>query len=82
MCVVFQMLNGFRRLVAHVTAGQLVQVHVPASGLVSAGRRMSQFLGDSPAFRAIQTPELDTIAGIFAKHGFELRLAGGAVRYY
>lgn len=35
---------------------------------------------DSPEFHACFTPELERLAGIFKKHGYELRIAGGAVR--
>jgi tRNA nucleotidyltransferase (CCA-adding enzyme) len=41
---------------------------------------MTQFTLDSPEFHAIQCPELETLANLFSKHGFEIRLAGGAVR--
>jgi hypothetical protein len=32
-------------------------------------------------FEQILTPEMKTLASLFEKHGFELRMAGGAVRY-
>jgi len=35
---------------------------------------------DSPLFKALFTPELETLADLFKKNGFELRIAGGAVR--
>uniref|UniRef100_A0A8D8ZH62 CCA tRNA nucleotidyltransferase 1, mitochondrial n=2 Tax=Cacopsylla melanoneura TaxID=428564 RepID=A0A8D8ZH62_9HEMI len=35
---------------------------------------------DSPEFRSCFTPELKSLAAIFTKHGYELRIAGGAVR--
>ncbi|OXU19335.1 hypothetical protein TSAR_004803 [Trichomalopsis sarcophagae] len=35
---------------------------------------------DSPEFKSIFTPELNTLADIFKRHNYELRVAGGAVR--
>ncbi|XP_011860796.1 PREDICTED: CCA tRNA nucleotidyltransferase 1, mitochondrial isoform X2 [Vollenhovia emeryi] len=35
---------------------------------------------DSPEFRSIFSPELQILAGLFRKHNYELRIAGGAVR--
>ncbi|KAL7073177.1 hypothetical protein ACQ4LE_007532, partial [Meloidogyne hapla] len=35
---------------------------------------------DSPEFRALFTPELKKLSSLFASNGFELRMAGGAVR--
>ncbi|ESO96456.1 hypothetical protein LOTGIDRAFT_188125 [Lottia gigantea] len=35
---------------------------------------------DSPEYRKIFTPELKKLIDLFDKHGFELRIAGGAVR--
>lgn len=35
---------------------------------------------DSPEFRSVFTPELRCLAGLFRKHNYELRIAGGAVR--
>ncbi|KAI5706328.1 hypothetical protein M8J76_003747 [Diaphorina citri] len=35
---------------------------------------------DSPEFHSCFTPELKRLAGIFEKHGYQLRIAGGAVR--
>jgi len=35
---------------------------------------------DSPEFRSVFTPELQTLASLFKKHNYELRIAGGAVR--
>ncbi|XP_011642739.1 CCA tRNA nucleotidyltransferase 1, mitochondrial [Pogonomyrmex barbatus] len=35
---------------------------------------------DSPEFRSVFTPELQTLAGLFQKYNYELRIAGGAVR--
>ncbi|XP_046402301.1 CCA tRNA nucleotidyltransferase 1, mitochondrial [Ischnura elegans] len=35
---------------------------------------------DSPEFKAIFTPELEDLAKIFDKYGYEIRIAGGAVR--
>lgn len=35
---------------------------------------------DSPEFRSIFTPELRALAGLFERHNYELRIAGGAVR--
>lgn len=37
-------------------------------------------LDNSPEFRSIFTAELQTLAGLFKKHNYELRIAGGAVR--
>jgi len=34
----------------------------------------------TPEFTAILTPELLTLSSLFSKHGYELRIAGGAVR--
>lgn len=35
---------------------------------------------DTPIFRSIFTKELNELSRLFAKHSFELRIAGGAVR--
>ncbi|ESO01356.1 hypothetical protein HELRODRAFT_174911 [Helobdella robusta] len=35
---------------------------------------------DSPEFKSLFTPELDFLAKLFNKNGFEIRIAGGAVR--
>lgn len=35
---------------------------------------------DTPQFHAILTPELNTIVDLFIKYGYEIRVAGGAVR--
>ncbi|KAK7865026.1 hypothetical protein R5R35_000045 [Gryllus longicercus] len=35
---------------------------------------------DTPEFKSIFTPELQVLGDLFQKHGFELRIAGGAVR--
>lgn len=35
---------------------------------------------DNAEFKSIFSPELDTLIHLFNKHGFELRIAGGAVR--
>ncbi|XP_055328728.1 CCA tRNA nucleotidyltransferase 1, mitochondrial-like [Paramacrobiotus metropolitanus] len=34
----------------------------------------------SPVFRSLFTPELESLASIFREYGYELRIAGGAVR--
>lgn len=35
---------------------------------------------NNPLFHSIFTPELNTLAQIFKKHNYELKIAGGAVR--
>lgn len=35
---------------------------------------------ESPEFKSIFTPELESLVNIFNKHGYEIRVAGGAVR--
>ncbi|XP_046750948.1 CCA tRNA nucleotidyltransferase 1, mitochondrial [Diprion similis] len=35
---------------------------------------------DTPEFQTIFTPELKTLAGLFEKYNYEIRIAGGAVR--
>ena len=35
---------------------------------------------DTPEFHALFTPELNVLISLFDKHGYELRIAGGAVR--
>lgn len=35
---------------------------------------------DCPEFRSVFTPELETLANLFQKYNYELRIAGGAVR--
>lgn len=35
---------------------------------------------DSPEFRSVFTPELQTLVNLFKKYNYELRIAGGAVR--
>ena len=35
---------------------------------------------DSPEFRSLFTPELETLVNLFEENGHELRIAGGAVR--
>jgi len=35
---------------------------------------------DSPAFKALFTPELNKLAALFSAKNYELRIAGGAVR--
>ncbi|XP_008549269.3 CCA tRNA nucleotidyltransferase 1, mitochondrial [Microplitis demolitor] len=35
---------------------------------------------DTPEFRSIFTPELDTLVSLFKKHNYEIRICGGAVR--
>lgn len=35
---------------------------------------------ETEVFRSIFTPELEKIHDIFTRHGFEIRIAGGAVR--
>jgi hypothetical protein len=35
---------------------------------------------DTPEFRALFSPELTTLASLFRDYGYELRIAGGAVR--
>ncbi|XP_053986198.1 CCA tRNA nucleotidyltransferase 1, mitochondrial [Hylaeus volcanicus] len=35
---------------------------------------------DDPLFKSLFTPELSTLSGLFKKHNYELRIAGGAVR--
>ena len=35
---------------------------------------------DSSKFNTVLTPELNTLSSLFIKHGYELRIAGGAVR--
>ena len=35
---------------------------------------------ESAKFESILTPELNTLSQLFIKHGYELRIAGGAVR--
>lgn len=37
---------------------------------------------DSAEFKSIFTEELNTLASIFNEYGYEIRIAGGAVRYY
>jgi hypothetical protein len=35
---------------------------------------------DTPEFKALFSPELKTLASLFKEYGYELRIAGGAVR--
>jgi len=35
---------------------------------------------DTPEFKALFSPELTTLASLFKEYGYELRIAGGAVR--
>jgi tRNA nucleotidyltransferase/poly(A) polymerase len=35
---------------------------------------------DTPEFKALFSPELTTLATLFKDYGYELRIAGGAVR--
>jgi tRNA nucleotidyltransferase (CCA-adding enzyme) len=35
---------------------------------------------DTPEFKALFSPELRTLAFLFKEYGYELRIAGGAVR--
>ena len=35
---------------------------------------------DTPEFKSLFTPELETLIKLFTKYGYELRIAGGAVR--
>lgn len=37
---------------------------------------------ESDPFKQIFTPELKTLSHLFIKYGYELRIAGGAVRYF
>ncbi|KAL1461469.1 hypothetical protein WDU94_013362 [Cyamophila willieti] len=58
----------------------------PRGPLVKAPVRLKQsgpngtMVLDTPEFHSCFTPELRRLAGIFTKHGYELRIAGGAVR--
>lgn len=36
---------------------------------------------NTPEFESLFTPELRTLESIFKKYGYEIRIAGGAVRY-
>ena len=40
----------------------------------------SMSLSEDPLFRGLLTPEVSILSRIFKDHGFQLRLAGGAVR--
>jgi len=46
----------------------------------SLSSRLVKMKLDSAKFEAIITPELRTLSEMFTRHGFELRIAGGAVR--
>ena len=46
----------------------------------SFAARLKTMKLESTKFQAVLTPELDTLSNIFTKHGYELRIAGGAVR--
>lgn len=35
---------------------------------------------DTPVFKSIFSEELNTLARLFERYGFEIRIAGGAVR--
>lgn len=35
---------------------------------------------DTPEFKSIFTPELETLVELFQKYNYEIRIAGGAVR--
>ena len=46
----------------------------------SLSSRLVKMKLDSVKFEAIITPELRTLSEMFTRHGYELRIAGGAVR--
>ena len=48
--------------------------------LSSTGRIPFIMKIDTPEFHSIFTPELNTLAELFSKYGYELRIVGGAVR--
>ncbi len=67
------MLSSYRRaLKLFISHSKLRQ---PAAKMSS-----SASLADSPLFQAIFTDEVKALQSIFQKHGYDLRLAGGAVR--
>ena len=53
----------------------------PAVILVSSfSTKLKKMKLDSSKFNTVLTPELNTLSSLFIKHGYELRIAGGAVR--
>ena len=46
----------------------------------SFATRLKTMKLESAKFQAVLTPELGTLSNLFTKHGYELRIAGGAVR--
>ena len=58
--------------------GQLFSPRVLLTQSLSS--RLVKMKLDSVKFEAIITPELRTLSEMFTRHGYELRIAGGAVR--
>jgi len=55
---------------------------ISSQSLRSFSRRKmtTKDISQDPHFRALLTPELEQLSDIFNRHGFEIRIAGGAVR--
>ncbi|XP_049827625.1 CCA tRNA nucleotidyltransferase 1, mitochondrial [Schistocerca gregaria] len=53
---------------------------IKSSASTMAGERSETFKIDTPEFHALFTPEVDALSALFKKYGYELRIAGGAVR--
>jgi len=56
------------------------QAHQAVRFASSFSPRLKTMKLESTKFSNVLTPELDTLSSLFTKHGYELRIAGGAVR--
>lgn len=52
----------------------------PFCSTADGGEVVPGLMAGSASFRKLLTPELEELAAVFRKHGFEVRMAGGAVR--
>ena len=71
-----------RSLHTHQSFLQAIKTSSKAFTPVKIKRRgaLQKMKIDSPEFHQLFTPELNTLVELFHKNGFELRIAGGAVR--
>lgn len=57
-----------------------IQTNICRFYAVRRGGKLFTMKLDTPEFHQLFTPELTQLKSLFDKHGFELRIAGGAVR--
>lgn len=57
-----------------------VRVEIDSAENVKKYRKASEFKLNTPEFRGILTEQVHLLEKIFVQHGYDLRIAGGAVR--